>query len=42
MHDGLWLEFGVASGSTIRHIASLHRGPVYGFTYVEGSAGELA
>jgi hypothetical protein len=34
--DGLWLEFGVASGSTISHIAKLHAGPVYGFDSFEG------
>lgn len=34
--DGLWLEFGVASGQTIRHIAGLHSGPVYGFDSFEG------
>jgi hypothetical protein len=34
--DGLWLEFGVASGTTIRHIAGLHLGKVYGFDSFEG------
>ena len=29
--DGLFLEFGVASGRTISHIASRHSGPVHGF-----------
>jgi hypothetical protein len=34
--DGLVLEFGVATGRTINHIASLRRGPVYGFDSFEG------
>jgi hypothetical protein len=34
--DGLFLEFGVATGRTISHIASLHEGPVYGFDSFEG------
>jgi hypothetical protein len=33
---GLCLEFGVATGSTISHIASHWRGPVYGFDSFEG------
>jgi hypothetical protein len=34
--DGLWLEFGVASGRTIRHLAALQSGPLYGFDSFEG------
>jgi len=33
---GLVLEFGVASGKTINHIASLYSGKVYGFDSFEG------
>jgi hypothetical protein len=33
---GLWLEFGVASGRTISHLASQHDGNVYGFDSFEG------
>lgn len=33
---GLFLEFGVASGRTIRKIAEIHQGPVYGFDSFEG------
>ena len=33
---GLFLEFGVATGRTISHIASAHQGPVYGFDSFEG------
>jgi predicted O-methyltransferase YrrM len=34
--DGLFLEFGVASGRTISHIAKSRSGPVYGFDSFEG------
>jgi hypothetical protein len=34
--DGLWLEFGVASGGTIRHIAKIHHGQIYGFDSFQG------
>lgn len=34
--DGLWLEFGVASGTTIRHLADLHNGKIYGFDSFQG------
>lgn len=34
--DGLILEFGVASGRTIRHIASLTQRPIHGFDSFEG------
>jgi hypothetical protein len=33
---GLFLEFGVATGRTISHIASTHLGPIYGFDSFEG------
>lgn len=33
---GLFLEFGVATGRTISHIASVHKGPIYGFDSFEG------
>lgn len=33
---GLFLEFGVASGRTISHIASLRKGPVFGFDSFKG------
>lgn len=35
-HDGLFLEFGVASGHTITRIASCHDGKVYGFDSFKG------
>ena len=34
--NGLFLEFGVASGRTITAIAQAHKGPVYGFDSFEG------
>jgi hypothetical protein len=34
--NGLFLEFGVASGRTISHIAKSRSGPVYGFDSFEG------
>lgn len=34
--DGLWLEFGVARGRTISHIAKLRNLPIYGFDSFEG------
>ncbi len=34
--DGLWLEFGVAYGRSIRHIATLRSGPIFGFDSFEG------
>jgi hypothetical protein len=34
--DGLFLEFGVATGQTIRRIASHHAGKVYGFDSFKG------
>jgi hypothetical protein len=34
--NGLFLEFGVATGRTIRHLASLSTSPVYGFDSFEG------
>lgn len=34
--DGLWLEFGVATGTTIRHLGSLTKQKVYGFDSFEG------
>ncbi|WP_197517024.1 MULTISPECIES: class I SAM-dependent methyltransferase [unclassified Mycobacterium] len=34
--DGLFLEFGVATGRTISVIANSHTGPVYGFDSFEG------
>jgi tetratricopeptide (TPR) repeat protein len=34
--DGLMLEFGVASGVTLRFLATLTRGPVYGFDSFAG------
>lgn len=34
--EGLILEFGVASGRTIRHIASLTQGAIHGFDSFEG------
>jgi hypothetical protein len=34
--EGLFLEFGVASGRTINHIAKTRSGPVYGFDSFEG------
>ena len=34
--DGLFLEFGVAGGRTIRAIAGAHGGPVFGFDSFEG------
>ena len=34
--DGLWLEFGVARGRTINHIAALRDLPIYGFNSFEG------
>lgn len=34
--DGLFLEFGVATGGTIAAIAEVHAGPVYGFDSFEG------
>ncbi len=34
--DGLFLEFGVASGRTLRFIAEGHAGPVYGFDGFNG------
>jgi predicted O-methyltransferase YrrM len=34
--NGLFLEFGVASGRTISHIARSRSGPVYGFDSFEG------
>lgn len=34
--EGLFLEFGVATGRTISHIASVHKGLVYGFDSFEG------
>jgi len=34
--DGLFLEFGVATGRTIRQIASLRSAPIYGFDSFEG------
>ncbi|MDO9441388.1 MAG: class I SAM-dependent methyltransferase [Beijerinckiaceae bacterium] len=33
---GLFLEFGVAGGESIRQIAAFHAGPVYGFDSFEG------
>lgn len=35
-HKGLILEFGVASGRTIRHIGSLTERPIHGFDSFEG------
>ena len=35
-HDGLCIEFGVATGATIRHLASKWTGEVYGFDSFEG------
>jgi len=34
--DGLFLEFGVATGQTIRRIASRHDGKIYGFDSFKG------
>lgn len=34
--DTLWLEFGVASGTTINYISRFTKGPVYGFDSFEG------
>jgi hypothetical protein len=34
--NGLFLEFGVATGRTIRHLAGLSTSPVYGFDSFEG------
>ncbi|MEM7155529.1 MAG: TylF/MycF/NovP-related O-methyltransferase [Myxococcota bacterium] len=34
--DGLWLEFGVYLGRTIRYMARRHPGPLYGFDSFEG------
>jgi hypothetical protein len=34
--NGLFLEFGVATGGTITAIAQVHSGPVYGFDSFEG------
>jgi len=35
-NEGLWLEFGVASGLTISHIANISNKPVFGFDSFEG------
>jgi len=35
-NEGLFLEFGVATGRTISHIASMRQGLVYGFDSFEG------
>jgi methyltransferase family protein len=34
--EGLWLEFGVATGRTISHIAALRNSEIYGFDSFEG------
>lgn len=34
--SGLFLEFGVASGRTISHLANLVKGPIYGFDSFDG------
>lgn len=34
--EGLFLEFGVASGRTITHLASRRTGPIYGFDSFQG------
>ena len=34
--DGLFLEFGVASGRTISHISSIRSGDIYGFDSFQG------